>query len=591
MIAKLRFIFLFLLFGTTLFAQQVPVIEVPDEIEFAGMQLVLTKEAKEILQKDIALISQSKKFYQTKVNRSNLYFPLIEKVFEEESFPKDFKFLALQESSLICDAVSKSNAVGYWQFKKESAVEVGLRVDDRIDERMNIVSSSRGATRYLKRNNQLFDNWIYALLSYNLGLGGAKSTINTNNIGARKMTLDENTHWYVIRFLAHKLAFQHAIGNAASVDSVLVPYINGGGKTIDEIAKEFNLDPERTASYNKWLKWGTVPTDKIYTVILPMPIAQANKFVQPDPADEKTITYKKEKFATVADVNVLNASGAIVYTYVINGVEAILARNGDHIVSLATKGKISKDEFLRYNELRSFDDVIPGKIYYLKHKKNKAMVMFHTVQYNETLWDIAQNYGMKSEVIREKNRMDENEAITPGRVLWLRSKRPKNRPVEYKAVEPAKPIIKETPPPPVVIDSASLKPKTQELKPTDNIFQHYDTKVKPFVIDSTQYSYTFHEVITGETLFGISKKYQVTTDSLMRWNNLEGYTIKLGQMMVVGYKSKDPEPMTYTVMTGDTFYKIAHQYNVTVGELQQWNNKTDMNLKVGEKLFIKKNQH
>jgi hypothetical protein len=53
--------------------------------------------------------------------------------------------------------------VGFWQFKKFTAEEVGLRVDSHIDERMNITASSHGAAKYLKKNNFFFDNWVYAL--------------------------------------------------------------------------------------------------------------------------------------------------------------------------------------------------------------------------------------------------------------------------------------------------------------------------------------------------------------------------------------------------------------------------------------------
>ena len=593
MIAKLRLLFLCLFIGFQLNAQQVPNVEVPDEIEFGGMKLKITKGAKEILQKDIASLTKNAKYFQAKVERANLYFPLIDKVFEEDPFPKDFKFLALQESSLVPDAVSKSNAVGYWQFKKESAIEVGLRVDDKIDERMNIISSSRGAARYLRRNNQTFNNWVYSLLSYNLGLGGAKGQIDPANIGAQKMTIDENTHWYVLRFLAHKLVYQNAIGNSPTVDSVLVEYINGANKTLAEIAMEFNLDVVKLTYYNKWLKTSVIPGDKIYPVVLPMPMSQAIAFAKTERVEEtqseKDTKPKKEKFPSIADIDLVRF-GSSAYTFVINGVKAIMAKSGDNALKLSIKGDISKEEFLKYNEMRSFDDVIPGRIYYLSHKRNKAMVMFHTVQYGETLWEIAQNYGIKMETIREKNRMDENEAVDPGRVLWLRSKRPKNRPVEYKVVEKIdKPVIKTAPvlTPTPVVDSSSIK-KPEKLKPTENIFEHYNTQTQLFVIDSIRNVCTFHEVITGETLFGISRKYQVATDTLIRWNNLEGYNIKIGQKLLVGYKEKVQEQLIHTVATGDTFYKIARQYNVSVADLKEWNSKTDLNLKLGEKLVIKK---
>ena len=215
--AKLAFLLFIFFISISINAQNIPIIEVPDEIEFAGMKLKLTEGAKEILRKDIAAMTKNTKYFYSKVELANLYFPIIEKVFEEESFPTDFKYLALQESSLIGDAVSKSNAVGYWQFKKESAVEVGLRVDNKIDERMNVIAASRGAAKYLKRNNQTFNNWTYALLSYNLGLTGAKSQIDQSNIGVTQMVVDENMHWYVLRFLAHKIIYQHAIENSSSL--------------------------------------------------------------------------------------------------------------------------------------------------------------------------------------------------------------------------------------------------------------------------------------------------------------------------------------------------------------------------------------
>ena len=63
---------------------------------------------------------------------------MIERILKEEEMPDDLKYLALQESALIPDAVSSSNAVGFWQFKKETAEDYGLTVNDKIDERKNM---------------------------------------------------------------------------------------------------------------------------------------------------------------------------------------------------------------------------------------------------------------------------------------------------------------------------------------------------------------------------------------------------------------------------------------------------------------------
>ncbi len=125
--------------------------QVPHKMEFAGMTLTIRDDARREIQKDVNALTQSPKHHNIKIERAKTYFPIIEKVFEEERVPDDFKYLALQESALIADAVSVSNAVGFWQFKDYTAVEMGLRVDKEIDERLNIVSSSRCSMAALKR--------------------------------------------------------------------------------------------------------------------------------------------------------------------------------------------------------------------------------------------------------------------------------------------------------------------------------------------------------------------------------------------------------------------------------------------------------
>ena len=127
--------------------------QVPHKLQFAGMTLSIRDDARREIQKDVDAITQSPKHFNIKVERAKTYFPIIERIFAEEGVPDDFKYLAIQESALLADVVSVSNAVGYWQFKEFTALEMGLRVDKEIDERMNIASASRGAAKYIKKNN------------------------------------------------------------------------------------------------------------------------------------------------------------------------------------------------------------------------------------------------------------------------------------------------------------------------------------------------------------------------------------------------------------------------------------------------------
>ncbi|MBC7488276.1 MAG: LysM peptidoglycan-binding domain-containing protein [Cytophagaceae bacterium] len=556
---------------------------VPDRIEFAGMQLFLTKKAKARVQADVDMIKKSTTYFQQKVDRANLFFPVIEKVFVEEGFPSEFKYLALQESSLVSDAVSSSQAVGYWQFKKESAVEVGVKVDHRVDERMNIYASSRGAAKYLKRNQGVLNNWVYTLLSYNMGLGGVRSQVNNEYVGAQQMEIDEDMHWYVFRFLAHKIAYEGMVGNAHHSSLHLIAYKLSEQKKLQDIAKEANLDEQLVLDYNKWCLHKEVPGDKEYTVILPVPVADREQYIA---------KYEKGNASTITPVHppvivsIEPTPGTIVdkegvaYTSIdevpdwtkapmrvsINRVKALRIAVSDDIHTITLTSGISKEGFLRFNEITVSHQLIPGNYYYLQLKRTKALVPYHTVRKGESIWSIAQHYGMKQSAILSKNRMAKHEAIKEGRVLWLRDKRPKDTPIEFKKIEEVKP--------------AEVKPIV--VKPIP-----FNDTITPIIQETLLLNdqYIYHVVKQGETMFGISRSYYVSSDSILHWNGMNDYFIKTGQNLIVGRKLKGM-PVKHIVKQGETLYKIAQQYHVEVSSILKNNSKTEASIKIGEELII-----
>lgn len=69
----------------------------------------------------------------------------------------------------------------------------------------------------------------------------------------------------------------------------------------------------------------------------------------------------------------------------------------------------------------------------------------------------------------------------------------------------------------------------------------------------------------GDTLWGISKEYGVTVDSLKKWNNLSSDVIHPNDLLEVS-------PIKYAqVRKGDTLWSIAKAYGVTVSDLKDWN--------------------
>ncbi len=617
-------------------AGQSPV--VPPVIQFAGMELRLNDRTREEIQLDVDALTRSPKYFNIKLDRVIQYFPIIERVLREENVPDDFKYLVIQESALIPDAVSSSNAVGFWQFKESSGQEVGLRIDRNIDERMNIVSATRGACKYLKTNNFYYNNWLYALVAYNTGRGGAEAYVDSRHFGNKKMEISKHTHWYVKKYLAHKIAFEDALAKNKVPSRYLYEYTDGGGRSLSEIASELNVDPDELYAYNKWVRRGKIPTDKIYTVVVPTTEQTQEMVAMSQTTLKGNGTHipvpEKGKYPMIKNKN--NSDSRL---YSINGIPGTVAKKGDDIKTLASFGGIPMKDFLKYNDIDIAHQVIPGQVYYFKKKRNKAREQYHTVYPGENSWTIAQQYGIQEKKLLRKNRIrDDYSDFKQGRVVWLRYIRPEDEPIEYEELptqpfygqnqegisrvteerisnqnnsitEPmrSEPVPEEEPD--NYIETHIDQPKTDtpgnsgiQSSARNEYVEEYnlDTQVGGS-ISSTP---LFHIVEAGETLYGISRKYGVPVEDLRMINDLgvdEG--LPIGRKLYLKNPFPD-EPSTslsrnnesndsnsyiiYQVKKGETLYGISRRFNVTISEIMDWNRKNDYSIHEGDTLRIKR---
>ena len=92
----------------------------------------------------------------------------------------------------------------------------------------------------------------------------------------------------------------------------------------------------------------------------------------------------------------------------------------------------------------------------------------------------------------------------------------------------------------------------------------------------------------GDTLYGISNQFGVSVTELADINNVDAYSLKEGQSLVIPSQSgSNPDNMFfYTVKKGDTLYGIARIYNVSVDSIKKLNYFTDNNLVVGQVIRI-----
>lgn len=125
---------------------------------------------------DNFLLSRSKDF-QTYLSRSQYYFPIIESILDKYDLPLELKYVAVVESGLNPLAISKSGAVGLWQFLYNTCSLFDLKVDSYIDERRDPIISTEAACKYMQYLYNTFHDWNLVLASYNGGPGEVRKAI------------------------------------------------------------------------------------------------------------------------------------------------------------------------------------------------------------------------------------------------------------------------------------------------------------------------------------------------------------------------------------------------------------------------------
>lgn len=87
----------------------------------------------------------------------------------------------------------------------------------------------------------------------------------------------------------------------------------------------------------------------------------------------------------------------------------------------------------------------------------------------------------------------------------------------------------------------------------------------------------------GDSLWSISKKYNIDVNQLKSSNGLTSNLLTIGQELVIPETS---EYKTYVVKSGDSLWKIANNSGVNVNDLIKLNNLTSTVLQIGQTLLI-----
>ena len=177
----------------------------PSKLDFAGEAVPLEKpDVHERLLREMLINTNLHAGNTWILLQTSRWFPLIVPILKEEGVPEDFKYLCVAESGLQ-QVVSKSDAVGFWQFLEETGKQSGLEISKQVDERYHVEKSTRAACRYFKRAYAKFGSWTLVAAAFNCGEAGVEKFMNQQQVKSYyDALLPDETMRYVFRILAFK---------------------------------------------------------------------------------------------------------------------------------------------------------------------------------------------------------------------------------------------------------------------------------------------------------------------------------------------------------------------------------------------------
>ncbi len=284
---------------------------------------------------------------------SQYYFPIIEEELLAAGLPLELRYLPIIESNLTIRATSFMGAVGLWQFMPATGKNLGLEINSLVDERCDILKSTRAACKFLSYLYKVYGDWTLAIAAYNCGPGNVNKALA--RAGDKRKSfwdiydfLPTETRGYVPKFVAAAYAFtyhkEHNIAPAKlpvciATDTVMIKRI----MHLEQVASTLNIPMETLRDLNPQYKIDIIPaTTKEYALRLPM------RYVCEFIAKEQEI-YSKDslylkEYINPANLDKKRAEG-VGYTYVV--------REGDNLGFIAERNRTTVANIKKWNNLKS----------------------------------------------------------------------------------------------------------------------------------------------------------------------------------------------------------------------------------------------
>lgn len=370
------------------------------------------------------------------LSKKDLYFDIFEPVLKKYNLPDELKYLAIVESGLRPNAISRANAVGLWQFISSTGKIYGLRGNWYVDDRMDPYKATDAAARHLKDLYRMFNDWELALAAYNCGPGNVRKAIRRSGYKKKFWEiyryLPRETRGYVPQFVAMIYSLNYSVEHnlfpentefQMEFDTVNVSqYFH-----LETFAAQLNVCLDDLLALNPQIKRGALPEGtKNFALRVPVELKDSIVARRSFLYDTAGKVGKKE-LEYLARNTPGSTYGRQKLTYRV--------RSGDVLGIIARRYHVRISDIKKWNNLRSNMIRIGQRLaiwvlptYNSKTKdlyKTTARVnnqpdlsgkKIYTVKSGDTLWSISKSTNQTIEQLKELNQLKTNN-IKPGQSL------------------------------------------------------------------------------------------------------------------------------------------------------------------------------
>jgi membrane-bound lytic murein transglycosylase D len=442
-------------------------------------------------------------YFARTLYRMELHRPVVERILDDQDLPHELIAIPMIESGFVMKARSRARAVGPWQFIAGTARLYGLRMDWWYDERRDIIASTYAATNYLKDLYGIWEDWPLALAAYNCGeYRVARAIAHDKTTDFWELKLPKQTERYVPKFLAalyilrDPAKYGFTIPEVEPVTFDEVPITDAtdlqlvaqcAGTTVDVLQ---DLNPALR-------RWATPPKMEVNIKVPEGSGERCIAELAKIPPEER-ITLRKHRIRKGETLSSIarKYDTSVSALKSVNGIRnAHRIRAGHYLVvpvqGVYAEAASSKPEYMttRRNIDRAAMDKYAER--YAPPKGYKHVV--YRVKSGDTLGEIAEWFHTRASKIRSWNNLRYRSYIYPGQKLNI--------------------YVPES------FDTSQIARVTMRIPDEkDYVRQHYTVK-------------------KGDTIYSISRMFDVNMSDVMAWNSKTTSRIYPGQRLAI-YKPR-----------------------------------------------------